>query len=123
MDLSRVIVGRLDQNIEWDHMVAVAETGAFVAFDDVSRPGHASDTDRAAMLVRLAEAGYADRLLISHGHERRSSYISFGGQPGIRYIVERFSLELMNAGAEALLVRSMLIENPARALTIHPPEH
>ena len=123
MDLSRVIVGRLDQNLVWDHVVAVAETGAFVAFDEVSRPGYASDSDRATTLVRLAEAGYADRLLISHGHERRSSYISYGGQPGITYILERFSLELMNAGAEALLVRNMLIENPARALTIHPPGH
>lgn len=121
MDLSHVIVGRLDEKLEWDHLVAAAETGAFIAFDGVSKPGHTSDTDRAAMLVRLAESGYADRLLISHGHDRRSSYISYGGQPGITYILERFSLELMDAGAEALLVRNMLIENPARALTIHPP--
>ncbi len=121
MDPTRAIVGGLDRKLEWDQLVAVAETGAFIAFDGVSRPGHTSDAKRAAMLVSLAEAGYADRLLISHGHERRSSYISYGGQPGITYILERFSLELMDAGAEALLVRNMLIENPAQALTIHPP--
>lgn len=119
---SRVIVGHLDRKLEWDYLVSVAQTGAFIAFDQVSKSGYNSDADRAAMLVRLAEAGYREQLLISHDHGRKSSFISYGGQPGITYILERFSLELMAAGAEALLVRDLLIENPARALTIHPPQ-
>lgn len=118
---NRVIVGHLDRKLEFDYLETVAKTGAFLAFDQVSKTNYNADTDRAAMLVRLIEAGYEDQLLISHDHGRKSLYIAYGGTPGITYIVERFMLMLMEAGASALTVRKMLIENPARALVIHPP--
>lgn len=122
VDPGRVIVGHLDRKMEWDYMVDVAQTGAYLSFDQVGKVHVGKDSDRAEMLIRLAEAGYADQLLISQDMARRSSFLAYGGQPGLAYLLERFLLILMEAGAEALLVRNMLIENTARALTIHPPE-
>lgn len=121
VDPRRVIVGHLDRKLEFDYLETIAKTGAFLAFDQVGKSNYNADTDRALMQVRLIEAGYEDQLLISHDHGRKSLYIAYGGTPGITYIVERFMLDLMEAGASALTVRKMLIENPARALMIHPP--
>jgi 5-phospho-D-xylono-1,4-lactonase len=121
VDPSRVIVGHLDRRLSLEYLVAVARTGAFVSFDQVGKTSYGADADRAAMLVRLAEAGYGHQLLMSQDFAQRSLLLAYGGQPGLAYLLERFTLELMEAGAEALLVRDILIENTARALTILPP--
>jgi phosphotriesterase-related protein len=121
VDPSRVIVGHLDRRLDFDYLSEIARRGTLLAFDQISKADYNADADRAAMLVRLIEAGYEDQLLISHDHGRKSLYIAYGGTPGITYIIERFMLDLMEAGASAFTVRKMLIENPARALAIHPP--
>ncbi len=120
-DLRRVIVGHLDRKMEWDYLIEILRSGAFVSFDNVGKAFYGPDGPKATTLVRLAEAGYADQLLISQDIARRSGYVSYGGAPGITHLLERFTLTLVDAGAEALLVRQMLVENAARALTTIPP--
>jgi phosphotriesterase-related protein len=72
------------------------------------------------MLVRLADAGYLDRLLISGDLARKSYWLSYGGGTGFRYLVESFPVVLMEAGFSAHDVRRVLIDNPRIALTTHP---
>lgn len=119
----RIIVGHLDRRLDFDYLSEVANRGVFLSFDQVSKTHYNSDVDRAAMIARLVGAGFGEQILLSHDHGRKSLYIAYGGYPGITYITERFMLQLMEAGVEAMDVRRMLIENPARALTIRPPAH
>jgi len=72
------------------------------------------------MLVRLADAGFEDRLLISQGLSRKSDLDAYGGSPGWVYLLERFVLELMQAGGSAEFALKTLIDNPANSLTIRP---
>lgn len=116
----QVIAAGMDAEMEIEHLSAMAERGVFLAFDRIGKDAQVSDRDRAERIVRLMSAGFGGQLLLSHGHARRSDYIAYGGTPGLTHITERFLLELMGAGAEGVAVRAMLIENPARALTIHP---
>lgn len=116
----QVIVGHLDRRLDFSYLTDVAKRGVFLGFDQISKAQYNADTDRAAMIARLVEAGFGDQILLSHDHGRKSLYIAYGGYPGITYITERFMLLLMEAGVEAMAVRRMLIENPARALTIRP---
>jgi len=122
MPLDRVIVGHLDHRLEWDYLIEIAQSGAFVSFDQIGKPHFGADEPKARMIVRLAEAGYADQILVSQDVARRSELMSYGGLPGLTYLMERFTLMLMEVGAPASLVHTLLIENVARALTIHPPE-
>jgi predicted metal-dependent phosphotriesterase family hydrolase len=117
-----VILGNLDRQPVWNDMVAIARSGAFLSVDQVGKAGLLSDTERASLLVRLADAGFADQLLVSQDTTRRSEMLAYGGSPGLAYLMERFTLELMHAGADAPLVRTILVDNPARALTINPPQ-
>lgn len=116
----QMIIGHLDRRLDFDYLSRVAERGIFLGFDQVSKAHYNSDADRAAMIARLVSAGFGDQILLSHDHGRKSLYIAYGGYPGITWITERFMLQLMEAGVEAMAVRRMLIENPAQALTIRP---
>jgi len=113
----RVIVGHLDFALDESGLREVLETGAYVSFDQVSNEEYVSDTARAMMLRRLAEAGYLDQLLVSVGLGPKSSWLAYGGGPGLRYLVESFTVVLMEAGFSAPQVRQILVDNPQRALT------
>jgi phosphotriesterase-related protein len=116
----RVIIGHLDFALDEDYLRRVLDTGAFISFDQVSKEKYAPDSERAEMLKRMADAGYLDRLLISGDLARKSYWLSYGGGPGFRYLVESFPVVLMEAGFSAHDVRRVLIDNPRIALTTHP---
>ncbi len=116
----RVIAGCLDSALDETYLMRVLETGAFVAFDQVSDETIVSDRARAAMLRRLASAGHLGQLLVSGGMARKSSWLAYGGQPGLRYLMESFPVMLMDAGFAATEVRQIMVDNPQRALAIQP---
>jgi phosphotriesterase-related protein len=121
LDPRRVILGHLDRKLEWEYLISIARTGAWLSFDQIGKSRFGPDRPKAETLIRLAQAGFADQLLISQDLARTSDFITQGGAPGWIHLIERFTIELMEAGAEAMLVRNLLIDNPARALTILPP--
>lgn len=121
LDPSRIIIGHLDQRLDAAYLLNVARRGAWLSFDHIANERNGNDASKAAMLVHLALAGYGAQLLISQGLQRTSDLIAYGGGPGWIHLLERFTIELMEAGAEAELVRTLLVDNPARALAIVPP--
>jgi phosphotriesterase-related protein len=121
LDPRHLIIGHLDRQLEWSYLVDIARSGAWLSFDQIGKSRFGPDRPKAQMLVRLAQAGYADQLLVSQDLARTTDFITRGGSPGWVHLIERFTIELMEAGAEAMLVRTLLIDNPARALTIRPP--
>jgi phosphotriesterase-related protein len=117
----QVIAGGVDRTTDATVQDRIASLEVWLAFDHVGAELKTNDQARAESLLRLAEAGFAGRLLMSQGLSRPEDFVSWGGGPGWTHLLERFTLTLMEAGAAAGLVRSLLIENPAVALTIAPP--
>ncbi len=113
----RVTVGGLAGRIEESELRALLVEGVFVAFDRLGRGGEWPRAEQAATIGSLVEHGFGDRLVLSAGFERRSSLRAYGGGPGWVWLLERFPLLLMDAGVEAPVVRRLLVDNPARALT------
>ena len=121
-DPSRIILGHLDfQLTNMPYLREICATGAYVSFDQWSKSKYAPDEDRARVLFDLADAGYLDQLLVSGDLARKSKLIGYGGDPGFAYFCDRVPLTLMDAGFDAPSVKRLFIDNPARALTIHPP--
>jgi phosphotriesterase-related protein len=118
---SSIIVGGVEPGVGAELLAELATSGAYLCFDSIGRRGLDHDHDVARTIATLAEAGLADRILVSQGLDRTSQFVSYGGTPGWGYLLERFTLTLMAAGTSAMLVRQVLINNPAAALVISPP--
>lgn len=123
----RVIVGHCDTvaSVEWDaeqsvldYHLAIAERGAFVQFDTVRKgPGFEHDLDARVRFVRhLIDKGRIDRILLSHDVAWRSALRTFGGG-GYVLIIEDFVPRLKAAGIGEDQIRTILVDNPRRALT------
>lgn len=119
----RVIIGHMDRvPIPIESHIAVLKTGAYLQFDQIGKSDTYTDQQRADRITELIAAGYAEQLLLSLDYGRRSLLSSYDGSPGLPYMSEWFMVLLMESGLEAMQVRKLVIENPARALTIHPPQ-
>ncbi len=121
VDPGRVILGHLDHRLDEAYLRSILDTGAFVSFDQFSKVKYGRDEDRAAMVKTLVDAGYLDQLLISGDLARKSKLRAYGGEPGLTYFLDHVPLILMDAGLDALTVRHLFVDNPARALAIAKP--
>lgn len=122
VDPAHVVISHLDRRFEDGAMLRdVLSTGATIGFDQLGKPRYGPDEPKAAVIARLIADGYVGQILLSHDLARRSLRPAYGGSPGMTYLLDRFVFLLLDAGVSGVDVRRILVENPARAMTIHPP--
>lgn len=116
VDPGRVIVGHADTVPDEGYRIALARRGAWVQLDTIQgETGH--DTEqRIAWLLELLDAGFGDRVLLSHdvclaGHLRAR------GGCGYTYLLDGFVPRLRERGLDGGTIQRLLVDNPRRALT------
>ena len=112
-----IIIGHLDRKLEWDYLHAVAETGVFMGFDQLSKEKYFSDFERILMIKRMVEAGHRQQIMLSGDLARMSYWPSygFGKGPGLTYILWRFVPWLLENGISNETVDDFLVNNPSKA--------
>ncbi|MEU1071438.1 MULTISPECIES: phosphotriesterase [unclassified Streptomyces] len=109
----RVVLGHLNRSPDFAVHRQAAAAGAYLGFDGPSRANHATDWRMPEALEALADAGFADRLLLGGDTVTPDT-------PGMAYLLRRVRprLELALGGE---LVERVLVENPARAFALRTP--
>jgi phosphotriesterase-related protein len=98
--------------------IALARRGAFVGFDRVTIP-IVPDTQRAAAIMAMVEAGYANKVLISSDYYSQRSLRKNGGA-GIGQAVTVLRPMLLKAGMTDEMLHNILVDNPRRFLAFIP---
>ncbi|MFC7787524.1 phosphotriesterase family protein [Microbacterium sp. MAHUQ-60] len=115
----RVVLAHADRDPDAGLHLSLTERGAHLGYDGFARPRTRSDAELLALTASVVEGGGADRILLGGDVARRTRYLAYGGMPGLAYLGERYVPRLRALiGDEA--VDRMLIENPARLLTLRP---
>ena len=139
VDTSRVIFGHSDSiSHDMPLMLELLGQDVYILFDLIGRLGVALDLTPvtqtksewlktvgltamvAAAIPRLIEAGYADRILLSHDMCNKIQLKRYGGT-GYSFILERFLPHLRARGVSEEHIRMMMVENPKRVLTLAEP--
>ena len=135
---SRVIFGHCDFVADdIDLLLELLGTGMYVQFDVVGRMGitipwdtsprtqvaatlaNLTATDAEA-IPRLIEAGYADRILLSHDVSLKDHFRRHGGT-GYSFVLEKFVPHLRLRGVAEEHIQMMLVDNPMRVLALAEP--
>lgn len=130
VDLNHVVLGHCD-DIAGDtaFTLELLARGVYVAFDNIGRFGEGGEpaivktslTARVADAIpRYLEAGYEDRLLLSHDICWKTSLKAYAGF-GFTFIQEWFLPRLRELGVSESQVDKMMVANPARLLTFVEP--
>jgi predicted metal-dependent phosphotriesterase family hydrolase len=115
VDPSRVIIGHTDENADIRQLIALARRGAYVQFDVIGKLHWLLDDTRVDLLVKLADAGHVDRLLLGTDRNRVSE-LKVSGGPGYDHLLRNFVPKLREAGFDDAMVHQILVANPARIL-------
>jgi predicted metal-dependent phosphotriesterase family hydrolase len=118
----RIVVSHVGDRFSFDLLGRIAATGVFLSIDNIGYTdgGYPPDAVRADNVVRLVEAGHAGRVLLSGDTCTRGQLTAYGG-PGYARVLTSFLPLLRERGLGEQVIRSMLVDAPARALTIEPP--
>lgn len=116
----RAILAHMDRNPDPDLHAEIAGRGAYLEYDTMGRTKYRPDSEILDLIERVIGAGHLERLLLGQDLGRRMSLRSYGGGPGLRYLMRTFVPRLRRRiGEEA--VERILVANPARAFALEPP--
>ncbi|MBX3031048.1 MAG: hypothetical protein KF809_12940 [Chloroflexi bacterium] len=126
-DPARICVAHIDERLraDVDAVRRIVARGCTIGYDTFGREAyyqprdrqHPTDTQRLETLVRLLDAGLEGRIVLSQDVCMRIDLGAFGG-PGYDHILVTIVPRLHAAGVPATTIDRLLIENPARLLTM-----
>jgi phosphotriesterase-related protein len=136
VDLERVILGHSDEIADdLGLMLELLERGPYIQLDLIGRDevvrsidvlgpeeglGPSVTVRDAEAIPRLIEAGYEDKVLLSHDVCWKTHLKRYGGF-GYSFILERFIPHLLNMGVGESSIEKMTVTNPARILVFAEP--
>ncbi|MEH6988708.1 phosphotriesterase family protein [Cytobacillus firmus] len=113
----QIIIGHQDLNPNKDEVLAVLETGAYIAFDTIGKNNYRPDEERADFLLDFINRGYEEQILLSADLTRKSHWKKHGG-PGYGLVLETFIPKLKKSGVPESTLHQFLAVNPSRAFSI-----
>ena len=126
LDLGRVIVAHVERTVfDRARLKAIVETGCFVEYDlfgvEVSHfpwggPDMPSDAERMRQILWLWEQGHGRQVLMPHDICFKMRLTRHGGH-GYGHILRHIVPRLRRKGLGEPDVRTLVAENPARAMT------
>jgi predicted metal-dependent phosphotriesterase family hydrolase len=114
---SALLLSHLDRNPDLILHEEIADAGAYLIYDGVSRVKCHPDSTIVGLITRLTEAGHARRILLGMDMGRRTMWRSYGGGPGMTYLADTFLRKLRMAGMGNEQVAMFTEYNPAAALS------
>jgi predicted metal-dependent phosphotriesterase family hydrolase len=116
---NRVTLAHLDRNPDPELHAGLAARGVMLEYDTPGRIKYRPDSDLLDLIEAMASGGHLDRLLLGLDLGRRDYLRSYGGGPGMTYLMETFVPRLRGRIGEAA-VETILVTNPAAAFAWSP---
>lgn len=111
-DLRHVVLSHVDRNSDIGYHHALMQTGVSVEYDSAFRwktSGYNQTYDLLEKLLPL----YPDQFTVGMDAARHAYWKSYGGKPGLSYLLTTFVDELRERGLESFQEK-LFIQNPAR---------
>ena len=109
-----VVLSHTDRHPDPDYHRALFRSGAFVEYDRVFR-GPLDDSNPTLRLFAAMVKEFPSQLMLGTDGARASYWRSYGGKPGLDYLLREFSDRARNLGVSDAELRAAFVENPARA--------
>jgi len=115
-----VTLSHVDKVVDRGYHREIASTGAFAEFDQAFRWAEDVENGTLTIVEWLAEDGLDGQVVVGMDAARRRYYRSYGGEPGLGYLLGPFSDALEARGLGPTRER-LFVDNPARAFAFAPP--
>ncbi|WP_298579770.1 phosphotriesterase [uncultured Olegusella sp.] len=111
--LEHVCLSHTDLTMDFEYMRTLCERGAFLSIDHIGRDLANRDQKHVELIAKLIQAGCSDRLCLSGDMGKKDYFVSYGGKPGLAYILSDLRDYLLKYISEEEYFK-MLVDNPRR---------
>lgn len=110
----RISLSHVDKVVDRSYHRDLFATGAFAVYDQGFRWG-SRDNGTLRLLEWAVEDGHAGQVMLGMDAARQGYYRSFGGTPGLAFLLRDFTDQLEARGLGAEMRHTFFVDNPARA--------
>jgi phosphotriesterase-related protein len=114
----RVLLGHVDIPVDSEYLHRICELGFNVSIDHVGRELGTGDAARIQLMSELIDAGFRDHIYLSGDMGKRSYLRSYGGEPGLDYILTTLRENMLASGIPAEDIEHILVANPQRLFCV-----
>lgn len=111
----RICLSHVDLTLDVEYLKRICDTGAFISFDHVGRDLEGHDHERVEMLAELVRCGFGDKVCLAGDMGKKDYFASYGGKPGLDYILTMFKEWACERISEDDFMR-MVVDNPRHVL-------
>ena len=115
VDPARIIISHMDRKIHIENNRECAKLGVYLEYDTIARTKYHSDADEAELIRRMILDGFSRQVVLGMDLTR-DRCVSYGGGPGLGYIMSDFIPMLEELGIDPDDCARMTVENPRHAL-------
>lgn len=108
----RIALSHMDRNPDIGEHLRIARLGVYVGYDSFGKAKYGPDSRRIALLREMIDKGCGRRLLIGNDLGRPSYWRSYGGGPGLDYVLTTFRERLRAEGFTEAELHMLLVDNP-----------
>jgi predicted metal-dependent phosphotriesterase family hydrolase len=114
VDLSRVILSHTDRKPCVSYHRELLSSGVMLEYDSAFRWTAERGNPTEDLIVEMFTAGYGGQILLGMDAARRTYWRSYGGTPGLTYLLNQFVPRLKSRGLSQGNIESIFVQNPAR---------
>ncbi len=121
VDPTRLTIAHLDRNPDPWMIRKVADSGAFMSFDGITRVKYYPESVRSELIIDLCRRGHAGQVMIGGDIARKSMFRHYGkGGLGMAFILEKWRSRFVEEAGEAgldgeALLDLFFVKNPQKA--------
>lgn len=120
VDPGHIVLSHTDKIVDRGYHRAILETGACLAYDQSFRWGDRPN-GTLTLLGWMLEDGFGDQLMLGMDAARQGYWSTYGGSPGMTYLLGAFTEAMEDHGIGAADRHRIFVANPARAYSFAPP--
>jgi phosphotriesterase-related protein len=114
VNLPHVVLSHTDRKPDVSYHKELLSTGVMLEYDSAFRWKAEQGNPTEDLVVEMFAADYGGQILLGMDAARRSYWKSYGGKPGLGFLLDEFVPRLKARGLSQSNIDSIFIENPAR---------
>lgn len=115
-DLEHVVLSHVDRNKSLDYQKRVLDTGVRIEYDSFFRWKKNGDKNWTSYFLEELLPIYPNQLTVGMDMAKNTYWKSYGGQPGLNYLIENIPLFLKEKGLEEY-EQNLFFDNPQKLYT------
>jgi len=110
----RIALSHMDRNADAADHKRIAKLGVYVGYDCFGKSKYGPESRRVSLIRDMIDSGFGKRVLIGNDLGRPSYWRSYGGGPGLDYVLTGFRQRLRDDGFSEAELTMLLVDNPRR---------